>query len=119
MSDQTKKNHTEKVALKFFGPAANKQKAITSLKALGFVSLEEAYYIPMVELFPDITDEKKAGIILAGARNMEGMTQKELAEKCGIPESHISEMEQGKRPIDTSTAKLLAEALNIGYKVFL
>lgn len=119
MLEDTKKNNTEKVALKFFGPAANKQKAIASLRALGFVSLEEAHYIPMAELFPDITDEKKAGIILAGARNMEGMTQMELAEKCGIPQSHISEMEQGKRPIDTSTAKILGEALNIGYKVFL
>jgi len=84
-----------------------------------FIALEEERYISMTELFPDVTDEKKPGIILAGARGKEGLTQKQLAEKCGIPQSHISEMEQGKRPIGTKTAKTLATALNIGYKVFL
>ena len=47
------------------------------------------------------------------------MTQKQLAEKCGIPQSHISEMEQGKRVIGIKTAKTLGAALAIGYKVFL
>jgi ribosome-binding protein aMBF1 (putative translation factor) len=63
--------------------------------------------------------KQKPGIILAGARGKEGLTRKQLAPKCSIPQSHISEMEQGKRPIGIKTAKILAAALNIGYKVFL
>jgi plasmid maintenance system antidote protein VapI len=37
----------------------------------------------------------------------------------GIPQRHISEMENGKRPIGKEMAKRLGKALNIGYKVFL
>jgi len=37
----------------------------------------------------------------------------------GIPQSHISEMENGKRPIGKKRAKILAKALKVGYKVFL
>ncbi len=47
------------------------------------------------------------------------MTQRELARKTGIPQRHISEMENGRRPIGKEMAKRLGEALNIGYKVFL
>ena len=42
-----------------------------------------------------------------------------LAELTGIPQRHISEMENGKRPIGKEMAKRLGKALNIGYKVFL
>ena len=66
-----------------------------------------------------MTDEELPGVILAGSRYKEDMTQAELAEKTGIPQSHISEMENGKRPITVKTAKILARALNTGYKVFL
>ena len=83
------------------------------------MSLEDESYVSMNELFPEVTEDKRAGVILAGARGKEGMTQKQLAEKCGIPQSHISEMERAKRPIGLKTAKILGAALNIGYKVFL
>ncbi len=119
MLAHTKKHHTEAVAIKFIGPAINKKKALASLKALGFTSLEEETYVSMHELFPDVTEDKRAGVILAGARGKEGLTQKQLAEKCGIPQSHISEMERSKRPIGPKTARVLGAALNIGYKVFL
>jgi|APFre7841882793_1041355.scaffolds.fasta_scaffold24466_2 ribosome-binding protein aMBF1 (putative translation factor) len=119
MLAHTKKHHTEAVAIKFIGPVTNRRKALASLKALGFMSLEEESYVTMNELFPDVTDDKRPGVILAGARGKESMTQKQLAEKCGIPQSHISEMERGKRPIGPKTAKILGAALNIGYKVFL
>ena len=119
MLAHTKKHHTKAVAIKFIGPATNRRKALASLKALGFMSLEEESYVTMNELFPDVTDDKRPGVILAGARGKESMTQKQLAEKCGIPQSHISEMERGKRPIGPKTAKILGAALNIGYKVFL
>jgi transcriptional regulator with XRE-family HTH domain len=56
---------------------------------------------------------------LAGARHREGLTQRELAEKSGIAQRHISEMENGKRPIGKKNAKALATALNADYRAFL
>ncbi|WP_305047307.1 helix-turn-helix transcriptional regulator [Geobacter sp. OR-1] len=42
-----------------------------------------------------------------------------MAELTSIPQRHISEMENGKRPIGKETAKKLAKALNTDYRVFL
>jgi plasmid maintenance system antidote protein VapI len=42
-----------------------------------------------------------------------------LAELTGIPQRHISEMENGKRVIGKELAKRLGKALKADYKVFL
>jgi plasmid maintenance system antidote protein VapI len=44
---------------------------------------------------------------------------KKLSHLTGIPQGHISEMENGKRAIGRESAKRLGKALNINYKVFL
>ena len=119
MLEHTKKRHIDTVALRLIGPAENRRKALVSLRALGFVAVDEDQFISVSELFPDMTGDKKPGAILAGARGKEGLTQKQLAARCGIPQGHISEMEQGRRPIGIKTARILASALTIGYKVFL
>jgi len=119
MLAHTKKRHTETVALRLVGPAKNRRKALASLKDLGFAAVDEEHFIAVSELFPDVAGQKKPGRILAGARGKEGLTQKQLASQCGIPQGHISEMEQGRRSIGPKTAKALGKALNIGYKVFL
>lgn len=75
--------------------------------------------IPWREMFPEYRDEDIPGVCLRGVRRREGMTQAELAQRIGIPQRHISEMEHGKRPIGKEMAKRLGAALNIGYKVFL
>ncbi len=59
------------------------------------------------------------GDILQGARDREGITQTELAERIGVTPHHISEMEKGKRSVGKDMAGRLAKALNTGYKVFL
>jgi len=59
------------------------------------------------------------GLCRRGARAREGLTQKQLSERTGIPARHISEMENNKRPIGKAMAKRLGEALGVGYKVFL
>lgn len=57
--------------------------------------------------------EELLGVFLAGARYREGITRAALAEVTSIPRRHISEMENGRRPIGKKSARLLAEALKI------
>jgi len=92
-------------------------KAVDVLKTLGFVDTTDT--IPWREAFPEYKDEDLPGVCLRGSRYKEGLTQKQLAEMIGIPQRHISMMENGKRPIGKEMAKRLGKALNIGYKVFL
>jgi DNA-binding XRE family transcriptional regulator len=79
------------------------------------ISGESEALVSWEEVFP----EYGAGDALKGARLMEGITQAQLADKIGIKRHHISEMENGKRPIGKEMARRLAKALNTGYKVFL
>ena len=63
--------------------------------------------------------ENAPGVFLAGARYRKDLTQRALAEMTGIPQRHISEMENGKRPVGKANARKLAEALNVDYRMFL
>lgn len=67
------------------------------------------------DVFPDL----HAGSAIRGLRYREGLTQARLAEMIGVRRHHISEMENGRRPIEKEMAKRLAKALNTVYKVFL
>jgi len=49
----------------------------------------------------------------------DGVTQEELSQRAGIPRRHLSEMENGKRPIGKESAKKLAAALHCDYRRFL
>lgn len=64
-------------------------------------------------------DQPKPAVSLRGLRYREDITQRRLAELADIPQRHISEMENGKRPIGKETAKKLAGVLNADYRVFL
>ena len=55
----------------------------------------------------------------SGSKQQLDKCEKQLAELTGIPQSHISEMENGKRTIGKERAKRLGKALNITYRVFL
>ncbi|MDA8165353.1 MAG: helix-turn-helix transcriptional regulator [Desulfobacteraceae bacterium] len=65
------------------------------------------------------TGQTEGAVVLRGARHRENLTQAQLAELTGIPQRHISEMENGKRTIGKERAKLLSKALNTDYRVFL
>ena len=67
------------------------------------------------EVFPDMSPAK----ILRGYRGRDDMTQLELAEKLGIAQTRVSEMESGKRPISRRMAQKLAEIFRTSYKAFL
>lgn len=117
MQAHTKKHHTETIELRFIGPIVNHAKAIETLKPLGFVDTSDT--VPWRKAYPECTDGQIAGKALAGMRYREGITQIQLANKTGIPQRHISEMEHGKRTIGKANAKILAKALNTDYRVFL
>ena len=72
----------------------------------------------MEEVFPELAGREKQ-VYLRGIRYREDLTQKQLADLTGIPQRHISEMENGKRPIGKENAKKLAKVLNADYRMFL
>ncbi len=71
--------------------------------------------LPLDAVFPDL----HPGSAIKGLRYRENLTQAQLSRKLGVKRNHISEMENGKRPIGKEMARRLADALNTGYKVFL
>jgi DNA-binding XRE family transcriptional regulator len=72
----------------------------------------------VAEVFPEYIG-KEQQVAIRAYRYRENLTQRQLAEMTGIPQRHISEMENGKRVIGKELAKRLGKALNADYKVFL
>lgn len=124
MQALTKKHPTEKqVEVRFRGTPANVIKLRRMAQALKVKdvtewNLDEKESYSIAELSPETT-WNSGGVAIRGGRGKEGLTQKQLAELTGIAQHHISEMENGKRPIGKDTARKLAAVLNINYRVFL
>jgi hypothetical protein len=112
----TKKHPINAIELCFTGPSEKRKEAISIMETLGFVDTSS---IPWREAFPEVDDAALPGISLRAARRREGISQERLSDISEIPQRHISEMEDGKRPIGKEIAKRLAKALNTNYKVFL
>jgi len=69
----------------------------------------------VAEVFPEYIG-KEQEVALRAYRHREGLTQKQLAELTGIPQNHISDMENGKRTIGKERARKLAQALHCDYR---
>lgn len=67
----------------------------------------------------EIKEVGEPALALRGARIKEGMTQKELADYLGASQAYVSQLENGRKEINKSTAQILEKILNINYKVFL
>lgn len=74
--------------------------------------------VPAAEVFPELATNR-IGAVLRGMRYREDMTQAQVAELTGIPQRHISEMENGKRTIGKAAARKLAEVLGADYRLLL
>ncbi len=109
MSALTKKPLTNTVQLSFTVPLPLVEKVRDFMQQVGAEEEKEHYTIE--EVFP-YAEEEKPRVYLRGIRTREDLTQKELSERTGIPIRHISEMENGKRPIGKKNAAKLAEVLN-------
>lgn len=104
-------------------PAKDASKAAEAIKYLLtfggqdvlWLNNEGERLLSVEEAFPDMSPAK----LLRGLRGKEELTQSEFAERIGISQHHISEMETGKRPITLDMAKRIGEAFNVSYKLFL
>jgi ribosome-binding protein aMBF1 (putative translation factor) len=59
------------------------------------------------------------GTVLWAYRDNAGLTLDQLSKLSGIAVSHLSAMENGKRTIGVRSARKLAEALKVDYRLFL
>jgi DNA-binding XRE family transcriptional regulator len=76
--------------------------------------------IPADEVFKNLYQKYgKVGSAIRGYRARDGMTQVELAKKLNIRQSHVSQMEHGKRVIGKKIAQKLAKLFNTHYQLFL
>jgi len=80
---------------------------------------DEAVPIASDPWFQELRKSRTAGEVLWCYRDNARLTLDELAEKSGIAKSHLSEMENNKRPIGLRTAKKLALALKCDFHRFL
>lgn len=81
------------------------------------MAIEEAVEpnIPAGQVFP----ESRPGKVLRGARGLKEMTQAQLAKLASVRPAHISDMENGHRPISKEMARKLGRILDFPYKAFL
>ena len=74
---------------------------------------DEVYTVE--EAFPD----GNPGMLIRGLRGKNEMTQEELADRLGIAQTRVSELESSKRSISVAMAKRLAGVFDVTYKMFL
>ncbi len=118
MQEPTKKHHADEglvtIRLRVHPNNAEKIKEY----ARSFESGNERNYT-VAEAFPEYIGDKEQRTAIRAYRHRENITQRQLSTMTGIPQRHISEMENGKRVIGKEMAKRLGKALKADYKSFL
>jgi DNA-binding XRE family transcriptional regulator len=99
------------------------EKALEAMEVLGFRKVEKGTVHSTDSISwresEHFSNLPFPGSYVAGFRHREGITQAELSRKTSIPRRHISEMENGKRPIGKTNAKKLAKVLNVDLRMLL
>lgn len=67
----------------------------------------------------ELEEYGEAALMLRGSRHKAELTQAQVAEALGISQHHISEMENGKRPIGKEMALRLGRLFKTDYRKFL
>jgi len=114
MLERTKKPRTE--SARFVGPVKKLQDLRDYAAKIGVQEADDS--TPWRDAFPEFKGNE-AGTLLSGYRHREGLTQMQLADAAGIPQRHISEMENGKRIIGPVSAKKLAAVLHCDHRSLL
>lgn len=67
----------------------------------------------------DVFSDTTPAMLIRGLRGKEGLSQIEFANKLGIAQNMVSDMENGKRHVSLNMAKRIGEVFKIPYKMFL
>ena len=122
MSELTRKPPIKALTVTVAAGKRQREFLVPEDKAKGLVCLIEEFEVGghTDSAFDDLNNKySKAGALLKGARLREELTQKQLAERLAIPQSHISAMERGNRPIGRKMATKLARVLHVSHRIFL
>ena len=111
MLEHTNAPRTDAITLSFSVPAALVAEVRDFMRQRG-IEEEQQALIPWREAL-GLEGADLPATFLRGARYREGLTQQALSNMTGVPKRHISEMENGKRPIGKRNARRLADALHI------
>lgn len=122
MSAHAKKRHTEIIICKNGKTESYRITKKDEGKVLNFLrkfkKIEEE--IPWRKVAQnELSLHSEPGTVLKGYRLKEGLSQQTLAKKLKIEQSHISQMEHGKRTIGKAMAKKMATFFKVDYRVFL
>jgi DNA-binding transcriptional regulator YiaG len=117
MQDPTKKRHTDEdlVTIRL---RVHRNNAIRIKEYARIIESKKEANYTVAEVFPEFIG-KEQQIALRAYRHRENLTQRQLAELVGIPQRHVSEMENSKRAIGKEMAKRLSKVLKADYKAFL
>jgi ribosome-binding protein aMBF1 (putative translation factor) len=109
----------DKSDTKFLLSRKSAQKIFKLLKPFQ-VCKDDDVLVPADEVFKELN--KKHGDVastIRGFRVRDGMTQVELAKKLSIRQSHVSQIEHGKRVVGKKLAQKLAQLFSTHYQLFL
>ena len=118
MLGHTKKPHTEypdHFFIRGYISANKKEEAMQVLSELGFIDAGDSLPWEFMSGEPVLSIGEK----LKGARYRENLTQKELSTLTGIPQGHISKIENNKLSVGKDRAKRLAQVLHVDYQILL
>ena len=90
-----------------------------SIKGITVSNEDETILLKSDPWFRKLRKSRTSGEVLWCYRDNAGLTLEELAAKSGIAKSHLSEMENNKRPIGLKTSRELAAALDCDFHRFL
>jgi ribosome-binding protein aMBF1 (putative translation factor) len=89
-----------------------------AVKKVKFTPVERS--IPWRESLKEhLKKYSEGGVLLRAHRNDLRLTQEELGSKLKISQNHISEMENGKRPIGKEMARRFSKFFKTDYRMFL
>lgn len=80
------------------------------LKSVG-MSRVLSRFIQWAEDAPEGAGDYAVHSLIRLTRNRLGMTQKQLAKRCGLPQSHIANIEKGKIDLQIETLRRICHAL--------
>jgi len=106
-------------------PIEEYERLVTALEDAHDAATIEDFYRRLVSGEEETFPAEVADRLLAGEhpvrvlRSHRGMTLQQVADACGVTNSHISQIEKGKRSMSTELLKKMAEALRVDAELLL